>query len=99
SLRHGLAGCLVLASGCTGLSLGENMPGGDTWVDPGDTYPGEHHMGAVAVERDEDQLWVVHEENRDGIRRAHLSAISGSRGTTYEGLDVTDLSDRRVGFP
>jgi len=99
SLPRCLASALVVASGCTGLSLGENMPGGDTWVDPGYTEPGEHRMGAVAVERDEDQIWVVHEENRGGFIKAHLTAINPATGRTYEALDVSDLSDRRVVFP
>jgi hypothetical protein len=90
---------LVAISGCTGLSLGENEPGGDTWVEPPPPKTGEHRMGALAVERDEDQLWVVHTENRDGFTREHLSAIEAGTGATHEVLDVTGTSDRRVVFP
>src|SRR5215468_7403084 len=89
----------ILLTGCTGFSLGENMPGGDTPVDPGQTQPGQHRMGAIAVEPDEDQLWVVHEANQAGTIEAHLSAIDPVTGDTHEVLDVSGTEDRRVLFP
>lgn len=99
TIRTLLLGTACVAAGCTGMSLGENTPGGDTWVDPTPTQPGEHRMGAIAVERDEDQLWVVHEENREGVVRAHLAAVDPDTGATVEVMDVTGANDRRVVFP
>lgn len=90
---------LLGLSGCTGFSLGENTPGGDTWTDPPRTEVGEHHVGAIAVERDEDQLWVVHEQNKNGTRRAHLAAIDPIGGVATDLLDVSSSTDRRVVFP
>ena len=51
------------------------------------------------MERDEDQVWVVHEDTRDGGVRAHLTAIEPDTGATHEVLDVTGTEDRRVVFP
>lgn len=99
TIRTLLLGTACVAAGCTGLSLGENQPGGDTWVDPDPPQPGEHRMGAIAVEPDEDQLWAVHEENRAGELRAHLTAIDPDTGATTEVMDVTGANDRRVVFP
>lgn len=93
-----LAACLLTAA-CTGMSLGENEPGGDTWVEPTPPQPGEHRMGAIAVERDEDQLWVVHEENQGGVARAHLTAIDPTTGASAAVMDVSGVRDRRVAFP
>ena len=93
-----LGAIAALAAGCTGLSLDENGNGQDTWVDP-DVGVGEHGMGAIAVERDEDQLWVVHEEERDGLRVSHLTAIDAATGVVHEVMDVTGTEDRRVVFP
>jgi hypothetical protein len=84
---------------CSGFSLGENTPGGDTWTDPPPTMDGDHHVGAIAVERDEDQLWVVHEKNAGGLKRAHLAAIDPVSGVATDLLDVTMAHDRRVVFP
>jgi hypothetical protein len=81
------------------MSLGENTPGGDTWTDPDPTVDGEHHVGAIAVERDEDQLWVVHEKNAGGLARAHLAAIDPVSGVATDLLDVSAAHDRRVVFP
>jgi DNA-binding beta-propeller fold protein YncE len=89
----------ILLTGCTGFSLGENMPGGDTPVDPDLPEPGQHRMGAIAVEPDEAQLWVVHEANEGGDIRAHLSAVDPVTGATSEVLDVSGTADRRVVFP
>jgi hypothetical protein len=97
-MRHAHALALLL-SGCTGFSLGENGPGGDTWTEPPWTDEGEHRVGAIAVERDEDQLWVVHQETRGGELRAHLSAIDPESRATTEVLDVSGFDDRRVVFP
>ena len=97
-MRHVYTLALLL-SGCTGFSLGENGPGGDTWTEPPWTGEGEHRVGAIAVERDEDQLWVVHQETRAGELRAHLSAIDPESRATTEVLDVTGFDDRRVVFP
>jgi len=99
SMRPWFLGMACASAACTGMSLGENEPGGDTWVEPTPTAPGEHRMGAVAVEPDEDQLWVVHEENLDGVRRAHLTAIDPITGATHEVMDVSAARDRRVVFP
>ena len=88
-----------LLASCTGFSLGENGPGGDTWTEPPIPGDGEHKVGAIAVERDEDQLWVVHEENHKGVLRAHLSAIDPVTRATSEVLDVSGFDDRRVVFP
>jgi hypothetical protein len=100
-MRHASStlGFALVLSGCTGFSLGENGPGGDTWTEPPWTGEGEHRVGAIAVERDEDQLWVVHQENRGGDLRAHLSAIDPATRATTEVLDVTGFDDRRVVFP
>src|SRR5262249_5543880 len=86
-------------TGCTGFSLGENLPGGDTPVDPVPPRVGEHRMRALAVEREEDQLGAVHEENRAGEIRSHLTAIDPVSGTSREVLDVSGYADRRVVFP
>lgn len=90
---------LVMAAGCTGASWGENEPGQDTLVDPPPVSTGEHRMGAIAVERDEDQLWIVHEAEKDGEVRANLTAIDPLSGETAPVLDVSGTSDRRVVFP
>lgn len=92
-------GLLLVTSACTGASWGENEPGADTYVDPPPTMTGQHRMGALAVERDEDQLWVVHEHNREGVIRANLTAIDAVTGQPKAVLDVSDTSDRRVVFP
>src|SRR5215813_1063686 len=89
----------ILLTGCTGFSLGENTPGGDTPVDPTQPLPGEHRMGAIAVEPDQDQLWVVHEENRAGAIMSHLAAIDPVTGETHEVYNVSGTTDRRVMFP
>ena len=81
------------------MSLGENEPGGDTYVDPPPPAAGEHRMGALAVERDEDQLWLVHEANRDGAIRTHLAAVDPETGSTFDVMDVAGLGDLRVVFP
>lgn len=99
STRSLAAVMTLLATSCTGASWGENTPGGDTYVDPQDPLEGEHRMGAIAVEPDEDQLWVVHEEMRSGVKRAHLSAIDPVSGRSKEVLDVSGTTDRRVVFP
>lgn len=98
STRALVVACLATAA-CTGMSLGENEPGGDTWVEPTPPQPGEHRMGAIAVERDEDQLWVVHEENQGDTTRAHLAAIDPTTGATAAVMDVSGVRDRRVVFP
>jgi hypothetical protein len=90
---------LALLAGCTGFSLGENTPGGDTWTEPPPTLEGEHHVGAIGVERDESQAWVVHEATQGGATRATLSAIDPATGAATEVLDVTGTTDRRVMFP
>ena len=90
---------LSLLAGCTGFSLGENTPGGDTWTDPPPTLDGEHHVGAIGVERDASQAWVVHEATRGTETRATLSAIDPATGASTEVLDVTGTTDRRVVFP
>ena len=86
-------------SACTGMSLGENGAGQDTHVDPGEPADGEHIMGAIAIEPDEDRLWVVHEELRGTSRTGHLSAIDPVSGKVQEVMDVSGTEDRRVLFP
>lgn len=93
-----LSSLLLACTACTGFSLGENTPGGDDWVDPPPPLEGEHLLGAIAVEPDEDQLWVVHEEMRAGARRAFLAAVDPTSGTTHDIADVTTSTDRRVMF-
>lgn len=62
----------LLSVACTGMTFGENQPGGDTQLDPnlGETeYNADlgtyyrHAVGDPAVERDEDRAWVVHTES------------------------------------
>ena len=89
----------AVAAGCTGFSLGEKMPGGDTWTEPPPPKAGQHLVGRIAVERDEDQLWVVHQENVEGELRAHLAAIDPDTGASAQVLDVSGATDRRVVFP
>ncbi|HWM86921.1 MAG TPA: hypothetical protein VNO33_13805, partial [Kofleriaceae bacterium] len=79
---------MIALSACTGLSLGENGAGQDTHVDPDEPAEGEHVMGAIAIERDEDRLWVVHEELRGGSRIGHLTAIDPDSGAATEVMDV-----------
>lgn len=98
-MRIAIGLALILSAGCTGFSLGENGPGGDTWTEPCDPLDGEHKVGAIAVERDEDQLWVVHEQNERGELRSHLTAIDPVTRATSEVLDVSGFEDRRVVFP
>src|SRR5215470_6854258 len=95
----GLGLVYMLSAACTGFSLGENLPGGDTWTEPPDPLDGEHTVGAIAVERDEDQLWVVHEQNQGGQIRAQLTAIDPVNRSTSEVIDVSGFEDRRVVFP
>jgi DNA-binding beta-propeller fold protein YncE len=90
---------LVTLSACTGMTLGENAPGGDTWVEPDPPEEGEHTMGAVAVERDGDLAWVVHEEALEGRVRSRLAAVDAATGAVVDVLDVSAASDRRVVFP
>lgn len=90
---------MIALSACTGLSLGENGAGQDTHVDPDEPDEGEHVMGAIAIERDEDRLWVVHEERRGASRIGHLTAIDPDSGAATEVMDVSGTEDRRVLFP
>lgn len=89
---------ISVLTACTGLSLGENTPGGDNWVDPPPAAEGQHTVGAIAVEPDEDQLWVVHEEQVGGVVRAALAAIDPETGATQDVADVSGATDRRVMF-
>lgn len=89
---------LVLA-GCTGLTLGENVPGGDRHVEPDDPLEGEHLMGSLAIEADGERAWAVHVAQQDGVEVAHLSMIDPETGATREVMDVSGTRDRRVTFP
>ncbi|MBX3155636.1 MAG: hypothetical protein KF773_06535 [Deltaproteobacteria bacterium] len=99
-MRPWLLALPLAASACfSGFSFGENQPGEDTSTEPPDTWPGAHRVGAIAVEPDEDQLWVVHEENRDGVVRGRLAAIDPVSHEAIDVLDVTGTDNRRVLFP
>lgn len=74
----------LLSVACTGLTFGENKPGGDTQLDPsggemeynadlGTLY--QHAVGDPAVERDEDRVWVVHTETL-------ITGVNGAVGTS-----------------
>jgi hypothetical protein len=99
-MRRITALVLSLSAGCTGMSLGENSPGQDTWLDPPPPPVGEegHNVGALAVESDEEHVFAVHTEWRGDRERSHLAAID-PQGGAVDVLDVTDTSDRRIMFP
>src|SRR5438067_1701452 len=90
----------VLATGCTGAVM-DNQPGQDSWLDP--NFTTAHSVGALAVEKDETHVWLVHGGTKyygtpNEEHRAFLSAIDPLNGHVKDVLDVTQGTDRRMVF-
>jgi hypothetical protein len=88
------------ATGCTGAVM-DNQPGQDTWLDP--DFQTQHAVGALAVEKDESHVWLVHGGTKNygqwnEEHRAFLSAIDPATGHATDVLDVSQGTDRRMVF-
>ena len=86
---------LALASalvGCTGATLGENTPGGDTWLEG----------GAIAVDDRSETAFVLTTETPQvsgATARKVLRAVGADDGRVSEVADLTGRADPRILFP
>src|SRR5215831_6714651 len=77
---------LLTFTACTGLSLGENQPGDDTWLE----------AGSIAVDPNSETSFVLSASSKT-MRKA-LYAIAPS-GYPQRVADLTDFTDSRLLFP
>ncbi|MDI1483306.1 hypothetical protein [Polyangium sp. y55x31] len=81
-------------TGCTGLSLGENNPGQDTWLG----------NGAIAVDDRTETCFVLASDTEDAaqpekILASTLFAIDPDTGLVREAANLTGRDDPRLLFP
>ncbi len=97
-IRFGLVACALGASACTGLTLGENFPGRDTYLED----------GSIAVDPITERVYVLrrttvtHEDSEGRETQEvfkHLYAIEPDGGPPRHLADVSDLEDLRMLFP
>lgn len=81
----------LMVTGCTGLSLGENVPGGDTYLE----------LGEIAVDDRTDQSFLLDTiTDKDGVElRSTLRAIDPDSGAVSDVADLTGRDDSRILFP
>lgn len=81
----------VMVTGCTGLSLGENTAGGDTYLE----------YGEIAVDdRTENAFLLNTITDKEGIEtKSLLRAIDPDSGAVSQVADLTDRDDSRILFP
>lgn len=81
----------LLATGCTGLSLGENNPGADTYLE----------YGAIAVDDRTEQSFVLNNfSDKSGVeQKSLLRAVDPDSGKVAEVTDLTGRDDARILFP
>lgn len=107
-LSYASMGAALLLTACTGLSLGENEAGGDTWLEPETphTNQGEiaHATGAVAVDHRDETAYVLqttsdHTKGSIAIISKDLFAVDPDDGLVRHVGDFSDSSDMRILFP
>jgi hypothetical protein len=90
--------CAPLSNGCAGMTLGENAPGRDTYLEDGSIAVDPVTELVYVLRRTE----VTHEET-DGTRWIetfkHLYQVSPDGGGARHLADVSDLEDLRMLFP
>lgn len=79
----------LMVTGCTGFSLGENVPGGDTYLMRGD----------IAVDDRTEKAFLLDNIVVDGETRSLLRAIDPDSGTFSNVTNLTGRSDSRILFP
>ncbi len=81
----------LLASGCTGLSLGENNPGADTYLE----------YGAIAVDDRTEKAFVLNNfSDKEGVEtKSVLRAVDPDSGKVSDVADLTGRDDARILFP
>lgn len=77
------------ASGCTGLSLGQNMPGQDTYLEAGE----------IAVSPTTENAFVLSRSETDGQTYKSLVAIPADNGPAAPIMDLSSYGDLRILFP
>lgn len=81
----------LFVTGCTGFSLGENTPGGDTYLE----------YGEIAVDDRTDNAFLLNTfTDKEGVEtQSLLRAIDPDSGQVSEVADLTDRDDARILFP
>lgn len=103
-----ILGASLMLTGCTGLTLGENEAGGDTWLETEvpHTNPGEiaHGTGSIAVDHRDETAYVMqvtsdHTEGETPIVSKDLYAADPDDGSVQHVGDFSDSDDMRILFP
>lgn len=81
----------LMVTGCTGLSLGENVPGGDTYLE----------LGEIAVDdRTEKSFFLDTITDKEGVeQKSLLRSIDPDSGAVSDVADLTGRDDSRILFP
>lgn len=81
----------LVVTGCTGLSLGENNPGADTYLE----------YGAIAVDDRTERSFVLNSfSDAKGVeQKSALRAVDPDSGGVSEVTDLTGRDDARILFP
>ena len=87
ALLVGLA--LLLTTACTGLTLGENKPGGSTNLE----------YGSIAVDPKSEVSYVMETKKFAGVTTKTLYSIHPDAGNPIPVVDLTDYEDIRIVFP
>lgn len=90
-LHHLIFATPLLLTACTGLSLGENNAGNDTYLE----------FGSIAVDDRTEQSFMLHTVNdKDGVEeKSTLLAIDPDSAKVNEVADLTGRDDARILFP
>lgn len=80
----------LLTTACTGFSLGENNPGGDTYLE----------YGSIAVDDRTEKAFVLNNYKDDDLEETSLlRAVDPDTGLVSEVADLTGRDDARILFP
>ena len=80
---------VVLTGACTGLTLGENTPGGSTQME----------YGSIAVDPKTETSFVLQTKTHAGVKTKMLYAVNPDAGDPSLVADLTEYEDIRIVFP